>query len=398
MQWLKLFFIIALILFCPVFVFGAIAITPPNNFIGDGTLSGGTTSLIKINIVDEESGIYYLKSYFYPPSKTSARFGYVWNPTTSQWVSAYQKNSEQLQIEITPDGQWNGTLSIKTDIEKSGYLGPGEYVLKVRATPMATGKVIEISTKTSIIEPSAKSQASTLTLSTSTSPENAVNLADRQGSLQTKEGPTTSQAPEQVVNPNPPPKNYPSNIFLSEILPSPEGSDTENEFVELFNGNNFEADISGFKIKDKIGVVKTFTIPAGTKISANGFLAFKNSQTKISLNNTGDRVELLDPTGKIINSTDFGKSQQGQSWSKNETGWQWSIQTTPNQANVIVAISTNATSNLNTATSSIKNNLTANIQNYPAQRKNFLAVGIATAIALSSAIIAWRIKKNSTEV
>ncbi len=188
-----------------------------------------------------------------------------------------------------------------------------------------------------------------------------------------------------------------NNIFISEVLPSPEGSDTENEFIELFNANNFIADISGFKIRDTIGTVKTFTIPIGTKIPANGFLAFKSSQTKISLNNSGDGVEMLDPSGKIIDSTNFGKSQPSQSWSKIEDAWVWTAKPTPNQANIIVAISTTSASSVQ-ATSSTKNNLTANIQNYSPQKKNFLAVGIATIIALSSALIAWRIKKTSHEV
>ncbi|MFH0739544.1 MAG: lamin tail domain-containing protein [bacterium] len=203
---------------------------------------------------------------------------------------------------------------------------------------------------------------------------------------------TTSQA----VKPSPLPKNYPSNIFLNEVLPSPEGSDTENEFVEIFNANNFTADISGFKIKDKIGAIKTYTLPENTKILANSYLALKSSQTKISLNNAGDGVELLDPSGKIIDSTDFGKSQPGQSWSKGESNWQWTAKPTPGQANVIVVIQ--ATSTLNSSRQTTSSPLTANIQSYSPQRKNFLAVGIATVIALSSALIAWRIKKNSTEV
>ncbi len=204
---------------------------------------------------------------------------------------------------------------------------------------------------------------------------------------------TTSQIPEQVVKTSPPP-SYPNNIFLSEILPSPEGSDTENEFIEIFNANNFEVDISGFKIRDRIGTVKTFAIPENTKILANSFLTFKSSQTKISLNNAGDGMELLDPLGKIIDSTDFSKSQPGQSWSKIENIWAWTAKPTPNQENIFVSTQATSTSSVQ-ATSSP---LITNINNYPPQKKNFLAVGIATVIALSSALIAWRIKKNSIEI
>ncbi|MDD5738868.1 MAG: helix-hairpin-helix domain-containing protein [Candidatus Pacebacteria bacterium] len=209
------------------------------------------------------------------------------------------------------------------------------------------------------------------------------------------------------------PADRPILLYLSEVLPSPEGPDTENEFIELFNPNNFTADISEFKIKDKTGAIKTFTIPTGTKILANNFLTFKSSQTKISLNNSGDGVELLDPSGKMIDSTDFGKSQSGQSWSKNsgswpaqspadnEAGWQWTAKPTPNQANIIVATQPSTTSaSVQTASNYLQktNNFTANVADYSPQHKNFLAVGIATVIALSSALIAWRMKKNSTEI
>jgi len=210
------------------------------------------------------------------------------------------------------------------------------------------------------------------------------------------ESTTTNQIAEQEVMPSSLPVNYPGNIFLSEILPSPEGSDTENEFIEIFNANNFEANISGFKIKDKVGAVKTFTVPVGTKISANGFLAFKSSQTKISLNNTGDGVELLDPTGKLIDSTDFGKSSQGQSWSKGETGWSWSVQTTPNKINIIEQPKT-ATTTLG-ITQNKSTPALAQAQNAMPKNKPIVATIIAVVIASGSAAIAWQIKKKSQEI
>jgi hypothetical protein len=191
-------------------------------------------------------------------------------------------------------------------------------------------------------------------------------------------------------------KNYPKNIFITEILPSPEGSDTENEFIEIFNANSFLADVSGFKIRDKIGAIKTFIIPEKTKIPANSFLILKSSQTKISLNNSGDGVELLNPSSEVIDTSDYEKARSGQSWIKNEAGWAWTAKPTPGQENII--ISTQTTSTLHSSGQATSSPLVANINNYPPQRKNYIAVGIATTIALSSALIAWRIKKKSHEV
>jgi hypothetical protein len=93
---------------------------------------------------------------------------------------------------------------------------------------------------------------------------------------------------------------YPSGIFINEILPSPEGPDLENEWIEIFNENNFEVSLSDWKIKDIAGKTKTYTFPKGTKISAKGFLVLKRPITKITLNNNRDGLNLIQPDGKII--------------------------------------------------------------------------------------------------
>jgi len=68
---------------------------------------------------------------------------------------------------------------------------------------------------------------------------------------------------------------YPAGIVINEILPSPEGPDEENEWIEIYNQNDFEADLSGWKIKDAEGTKTKYAFPAGTGISARGYLLFK---------------------------------------------------------------------------------------------------------------------------
>jgi len=84
------------------------------------------------------------------------------------------------------------------------------------------------------------------------------------------------------------PPAYPNGIVFNEILPSPEGPDLENEWIEIFNQNNFVADISGWTVKDKIGTPTIYVFPAGSKISALEYLILKRQETKITLNNSGD--------------------------------------------------------------------------------------------------------------
>jgi hypothetical protein len=107
---------------------------------------------------------------------------------------------------------------------------------------------------------------------------------------------------------------YPDGILINEILPSPDGADEENEWIELYNSNNFEVDISGWKLKDTIGTPKTFTIPNSTKITALGTIAFWRPETKITLNNDGDGVILLKPNGEVASSVSFEKAKTGQTY------------------------------------------------------------------------------------
>jgi hypothetical protein len=128
---------------------------------------------------------------------------------------------------------------------------------------------------------------------------------------------------------------YPSGIYINEILPNPEGPDEQNEWVELYNSNNFDVLLSGWRIKDIKGSTKTYLIPALTKILANGFLIFKRPDTKIVLNNNEDGLELTNPNNKIIDSVMYRDAPNNQSYNKSDTEWFWNSSLTPGTENII---------------------------------------------------------------
>jgi hypothetical protein len=130
-------------------------------------------------------------------------------------------------------------------------------------------------------------------------------------------------------------RNYPEGIIISELLPSPEGPDAENEWIEISNQNDYEVDLSGWKISDTIGSVTTYILPDGTIISNQGFLVFYRPETKIILNNDGDSLKLIKPDGSIASEVSYEKSPNNRSYSLAEKGWAWSSVLTPNAINVI---------------------------------------------------------------
>lgn len=153
---------------------------------------------------------------------------------------------------------------------------------------------------------------------------------------QSQPKPQLTTEPEPKTE-KPKPITYPFDIVINEILPSPEGPDAKEEWVEIFNQNSFEVSLSDWQLKDKIGSTSTFTFSKETEISAKGFLVFFRPTTKITLNNDGDEISLLQPDGKIINRVEFEKAPRGQSYNRTETGWLWSTVLTPEATNIISA-------------------------------------------------------------
>lgn len=118
-------------------------------------------------------------------------------------------------------------------------------------------------------------------------------------------------------------QTYPSGVVFNEIMPSPEGPDETEEWIKISNQNDFEVDLSSWQIKDKEGKITTYTFPKETKIPALKYLVLKRPETKITLNNDGDGLELINPNGEIVDSMNFEKSPQNQSYIKTPSGWVW---------------------------------------------------------------------------
>lgn len=131
------------------------------------------------------------------------------------------------------------------------------------------------------------------------------------------------------------PKQYPNGIILNEVLPSPEGSDETEEWIEIFNKNSFEVDLSGWKIQDTAGKITSYVFKAGSNIGIRSYLVVKRPESKITLNNDADGLELIRPDGMTADKVSFEKSAQNASYNLTDSGWQWSNILTPGSENII---------------------------------------------------------------
>jgi len=147
--------------------------------------------------------------------------------------------------------------------------------------------------------------------------------------------PETELLLPEEPQPEPQPVIYPSGILINELIPSPEGPDNLEEWIELKNINNEEVGLSKWKIQDTTGSVTTYTFPEETKIEPKSFLLLSRPISKITLNNSGDGLNLIQPDGNIIDEVIFGKAPLGQSYNRVENKWVWSTTLTPGSANII---------------------------------------------------------------
>lgn len=112
-------------------------------------------------------------------------------------------------------------------------------------------------------------------------------------------------------------------IYISEFLPNPEGDDGEGEWIEIFNSARQSVDLSGWTLDDGEGGSKPYSIPSGTMIDEESYVLFTREDTKLSLNNTNDKVRLFAPNKSLVDSIAYSKVLEGKSYARLNGRWTW---------------------------------------------------------------------------
>jgi hypothetical protein len=127
-------------------------------------------------------------------------------------------------------------------------------------------------------------------------------------------------------------------IQITELLPNPSGigNDAADEYIELYNPNDSDFDLSGYKLQTGISRLYNFTFKADTSVPAKSHRAFYSSMTGLTLSNTLGQARVMSPSGESVSATDvYRTAKDGQSWSLLNNIWNWSELTTPNTLNVL---------------------------------------------------------------
>ncbi|MEX0877456.1 MAG: lamin tail domain-containing protein [Candidatus Spechtbacterales bacterium] len=146
---------------------------------------------------------------------------------------------------------------------------------------------------------------------------------------------TQEEEQPETEEPSEPQFTKTKDVIISEFIPNPEGSDSENEWIELYNTGEGIIDISGWFLDDIEGGSKPFEFPNGTTVLPSEYRVFSIKLTKISLHNTQpDAVRLLYPDNSIADEVEyFEKADEGTSYALVAGNWTWTDNATPGYAN-----------------------------------------------------------------
>ncbi|HSX04960.1 MAG TPA: lamin tail domain-containing protein [Candidatus Saccharimonadales bacterium] len=125
---------------------------------------------------------------------------------------------------------------------------------------------------------------------------------------------------------------------ITELLPNPDGTGTDStdEFIELYNSATTSFDLSGFTLQTGTTTKHSFVFPDETMLPPKSFTAFYSADTGLTLSNTSGQAALLDPFGNLLSQTDsYGAAKDGQAWVLADDKWYWTANPTPNAANLV---------------------------------------------------------------
>lgn len=121
-------------------------------------------------------------------------------------------------------------------------------------------------------------------------------------------------------------------IGITELLPNAVGSDDGNEFVELFNPNDEDIDLNGYKLF--VGT-KAYDFPSGFIIKAGGYAVLYDDEMGFTLVNTAGNVSIKSVDESFVGETiNYYDAKEGLSWTLISGIWQYTNRPTPGLENL----------------------------------------------------------------
>jgi len=98
------------------------------------------------------------------------------------------------------------------------------------------------------------------------------------------------------------------DLRIVSMIPDPQGEDFINEQITFRNVGSVAIDLAGWRVRDLAGNV--WELDPLTSIAAGEDKTLVRAGASMSLNNGGDKIELVAPEGTVVQSVTYNKVSQ----------------------------------------------------------------------------------------
>lgn len=124
-------------------------------------------------------------------------------------------------------------------------------------------------------------------------------------------------------------------LKITELLPNVSGSDTDKEFVEIYNPTNYTVDLGGYILQLGPSYSKNYVLPS-VVLLPNTSVYLSDTQTTMTLPNTTASVRLMTPDSQTVDETAiYLDPKDDQAWALFADSWQYTNQPTPGNSNLV---------------------------------------------------------------
>ncbi|NCQ54057.1 hypothetical protein COV88_02470 [Candidatus Saccharibacteria bacterium CG11_big_fil_rev_8_21_14_0_20_41_19] len=125
-------------------------------------------------------------------------------------------------------------------------------------------------------------------------------------------------------------------LQITELLPNAVGSDDGSEFIEIYNPNDKDVNLSYYFIYIGADDEHFYSFPASSYIKAKGYKSFSNADIKFTLVNSTSNVRLRAIDDSLIDRSDvYSNPDDGMAWAKINDIWQYTNRPTPGSENLV---------------------------------------------------------------
>ena len=99
-------------------------------------------------------------------------------------------------------------------------------------------------------------------------------------------------------------------LRIASLLPNPPGDDRQHEQVTLLNRAQAAVSLDGWQLRDRAATA--WRLDGLGSVAPAASVTIRRDGKPMALNNRGDRIDLVDPTGQIVHTVTYGRVAEGE--------------------------------------------------------------------------------------